>query len=100
MPLINLSVKHGRTLEEARSQLETAVQRVHSQFGALIRQVRWSVDRSQVHLDGMGFCVEMWVDAYEVHVSGDLPLLGALLGSPLAAGLKQIVQQTFRKRLT
>jgi hypothetical protein len=59
MPLITLSVKHGRTLEEARSQLETAVQRVHSQFGALIRQVRWSVDRSQVHLDGIGFWVEM-----------------------------------------
>jgi hypothetical protein len=37
---------------------------------------------------------------YEVHVSGDLPLLGALLGSPLVAGLKQIVQQTFQKRLT
>ena len=100
MPLINLSVKHGRTLEEARSQLETAVQRVHSQFGALIRQVRWSVDRSRVRLDGMGFSVEMWVDVYEVHVSGDLPLLGALLGSPLVAGLKQIVQQTFQKRLT
>jgi hypothetical protein len=100
MPLINLSVKHGRTLEEARSQLETAVQRVRSQFGALIRQVRWSVDRSQVRLDGMGFWVEMWVDACEVHVSGDLPLLGALLGSPLVAGLKQIVQQTFQKRLT
>jgi hypothetical protein len=60
MSLINLSVKHGRTLEEARSQLETAVQRVHSQFGALIRQMRWSVDRSQVRLDGMGFWVEMW----------------------------------------
>ena len=100
MPLINLSVKHGRTLEEARSQLETAVQRVHSQFGALIRQVRWSVDRSQVRLDGMEFWVEMWVDAYEVYVSGDLPLLDALLGSPLVAGLKQIVQQTFQKRLT
>ena len=97
MPLINLSVKHGRTLEEARSQLETAVQRVHSQFGALIRQVRWSVDRSQVRLDGMEFWVEMWVDAYEVYVSGDLPLLDALLGSPLVAGLKQIVQQTFQK---
>jgi hypothetical protein len=42
----------------------------------LIRQVRWSIDRSQVRLDGMEFWVEMWVDAYEVHVSGDLPLLG------------------------
>jgi hypothetical protein len=99
MPLINLSVKHGRTLEEARSQLETAVHRVHSQFKALVRQVAWSADRSRVRLDGVGFCVEMWVDAQEVHVSGDLPLLGRLLGSPMTAALQRIVQQTFQKKL-
>lgn len=29
-----------------------------------------------------------------------MPILGALLGGPLAAGLKQILQQTFQKRLT
>jgi hypothetical protein len=99
MPLINLSVKHGRTLEEARGQLETAVHKVHSQFKALVRQVTWSADRSQVRLDGVGFWVEMWVDVQEVHVSGDLPLLGRLLGSPVATGLKQIVQQAFQKKL-
>jgi hypothetical protein len=38
----------------------------------------------------------MWVDAQEVHVSGDMPLLGRLLSGPLTAGLKQIVQQTFQ----
>jgi Putative polyhydroxyalkanoic acid system protein (PHA_gran_rgn) len=99
MPLINLSVKHGRTMEEARSHLETAVHRVHSQFKALIRQVAWSVDRSRVRLDGVGFWVEMWVDAQEVHVSGDLPLLGRLLGSPMTTALQRIVQQTFQKKL-
>jgi hypothetical protein len=100
MSLINLSVKHGRTLEEARSQLETAVNKVQSQFRALVRRVTWSADRSQVRLDGVGFWVEMWIDAQAVHVSGDMPLLGALLGSPVATGLKQIVQQTFQKKLT
>ncbi|MGH8063943.1 MAG: polyhydroxyalkanoic acid system family protein [Candidatus Entotheonellia bacterium] len=99
MPLINLSVKHGRTMEEARSHLETAVHRVLSQFKALIRQVAWSVDRSRVRLDGVGFWVEMWVDAQEVHVSGDLPLLGRLLGSPMTTALQRIVQQTFQKKL-
>jgi Putative polyhydroxyalkanoic acid system protein (PHA_gran_rgn) len=99
MPLINLSVKHGRTMEEARNQLETAVHRVHSQFKALIRQVAWSADRSRVRLDGVGFWVEMWVDAQEVHVSGDLPLLGRLLGSPMTTALQRIVQQTFQKKL-
>ena len=99
MPLINLSVKHGRTMEEARSHLETAVHKVHSQFKALVRQVAWSVDRSRVRLDGVGFWVEMWVDAQEVHVSGDLPLLGRLLGSPMTTALQRIVQQTFQKKL-
>lgn len=41
----------------------------------------------------------MEVDAQEVHVSGDLPLLGGLLGAPVVTGLKQIVQQTFQKQL-
>jgi Putative polyhydroxyalkanoic acid system protein (PHA_gran_rgn) len=100
MPLINLSVQHGRTLEEARSRLEAAVDKVHSQFRALVRQVTWSADRSWVRLDGMGFWVEMWVDAQQVHVSGDIPLLAGLLGSSVATGLKQILQQTFPKRLT
>jgi hypothetical protein len=39
MPLIALSVQHRRTLEEAQGHLEAAVHKVHSQFGALVRQV-------------------------------------------------------------
>jgi hypothetical protein len=100
MPLINVSMKHGRTLEEARTQLETAVHKAQAQFAALVRQATWTADRNQVRLDGVGFWVEMWVDAEEVHASGDIPLLGRLLGSPVAAGLKQIIQQTFQKKLT
>jgi hypothetical protein len=100
MSLINVSMKHGRTLEEAQTHLETAVHKVQSQFGSLIRQAAWSADRNQVRLDGMGFWVEMWVDAQEVHVSGDLPMLGRMLGSPVATGIKRILQQSFQKKLT
>ena len=100
MPLIKLSVQHGRTLEEAQSHLETAVHKVHSQFKTLVRQVAWSADRSRVRLDGVGFWVEMWVDAREVHVTGDIPLLGGLLGGSVGGRLKQIVQQAFQKKLT
>jgi len=28
-----------------------------------------------------------------------IPILGELLGDPLASGLKQVVQQTFQKKL-
>jgi hypothetical protein len=100
MPLINMSVQHGQSFEEARSRLETAVHKVLSQFGALVRHVAWSADHSWVRLDGIGFWMELWVDAQEVHATGDIPILGALLGRPMAGELKQILQQTFRKSLT
>jgi hypothetical protein len=100
MPLINLSFKHGRSLEEARRHLKTAVEKVARQLGTLVRQVAWSADNNQVRLNGVGFWVEMWVDAHQVHASGDIPLLGGVLGSPVATSLQQILQQTFRKELT
>jgi hypothetical protein len=100
MPLFNLSVQHGQSLEEARRRLETAVHKVMSQFGALVHEVVWSADHCRVRLDGRGFWAELWVDAQEVHASGDIPLLGALFGSPITAGLKRILQQTFQKQLT
>jgi hypothetical protein len=99
MPLINLTVRHGRTLEEASRRLETAVHEVSRRFGALVRRVAWAADRNRVKVEGVGFWIEMWVDAEAVHAAGDIPILGGLLGSQFASGLKQIVQQTFQKRL-
>jgi hypothetical protein len=100
MSTIQLSVKHGRTLEEARKQLEHAVEEVRGRFALLVHRVDWTPDRSGVKLAGTGFEVEMRVDAQDVHVAGDIPILGRLLGGPLASGLKQIVRKNFQKRLT
>jgi hypothetical protein len=99
MPLLDLTVQHGCTLDDARRGLETAVHRVSGQFGALVRRTEWTPDRQRVKLEGVGFRVEMWVDAQAVHATGDIPLLGQLLGGQLTEGLKQIVQQTFQKKL-
>ena len=99
MPLIDLTVQHGRTLEEARRRLETAVHEVAGRFGALVRRVDWAADRTRVKLEGVGFWVEMSVDAHAVYAKGDIPVLGGMLGAPLAAGLKQIVQRVFQKQL-
>jgi hypothetical protein len=52
-----------------------------------------------VKLEGIGFWLEMSVDAQAVHATGDVPILGGLLGSSLASALKQIMQQTFRNKL-
>lgn len=99
MPLLNFSVQHGQTIEEARRRLETAIHEVRSQCGTLVQRVEWSSDRNQVRLDGIGFWIEMRIDAQTVHVSADLPVLGRFLGGSVATGLKQIVQQTFQKAL-
>jgi len=100
MSAITLTIKHGRSLAEAQAQLEQAVAQVHRQFGNLVQSTVWSEDRTRVELTGRGFDAELWVDPELVHVTGDVPLLSGLLRGPLAAGLKQIVQQAFPRRLT
>jgi Putative polyhydroxyalkanoic acid system protein (PHA_gran_rgn) len=98
MPLINLTFVHGQTLEEARRRLEKAVHEGTSQFGG-VRRVEWAADRNRVKLEGAGVWVEMWVDAQNVHATGDIPILGELLGGPLTSRLKQVLQQAFQKKL-
>ena len=76
-----------------------ALSLVASQFGG-VRRVEWAADCNRVKLEGAGVRVEMmWVDAQNVHATGDIPILGELLGGPLASRLKQIVQQAFQKKL-
>jgi len=99
MPSLDLTIRHGRTLEEAQRSLETAVHRVSGQFRGLVRRTEWAPDRQRVKLEGVGFWAELWVDAEAVHATGDVPILGGLLGAQLDEGLKQIVQQTFQKKL-
>jgi hypothetical protein len=100
MPDINLSFKHGRTQEDARARLAEAVASAQQQFGSMVNRVEWSNDGNSVHLSGNGFQVDVWVDAVEVHLIGDIPLLGRLLGGPLLSGLKQILGRSFQKQLT
>jgi hypothetical protein len=99
MPLLDLTLQHGQTLEEARRNLETAVHQVSSQFGTFVRRIQWEPDRSRVKLEGVGFWVEMRVDAQAVHATGDVAVVGRLLGSSLASKLTQILQLTFQHKL-
>ena len=100
MSFVTFSVKHGRTLDQARTELRSVVQQVQSRFGGMISRVDWSPDGSGVKLFGAGFDIDLRVDAEAAHVSGNLLFLGGLLSGPLVGGLKQIVQKTFAKRLT
>lgn len=99
MPLITLSMRHEHTFDEARRRLETAVHELTSRFGTLVRRVEWSTDRRQVRLEGIGFWIEMQVDAQAVHVSADLPGLGRLLGGSVTTRLKELVQRIFQPTL-
>jgi hypothetical protein len=99
MPLIDLTLEHGQTLEEAGRRLALAVTEVQRRFGSLIRRAEWAADRSCVKLDGVGFWLEMSVDARVLHATGDIPMLGRLLGSQFTSGLRQIVERTFQKKL-
>lgn len=99
MSLINMTIKHGRSLDEARAAMEQAVHDLQTRFGRMIRRADWGPDRNRVRVEGLGFWLEMKVDPQEAHVSGDVPLLGGLLGSPLGTGIKQIMKRSFDKAL-
>jgi hypothetical protein len=98
VPLLNLTFQHGQTLEEASRRLEAAVDQASRQLQVFVRRVEWADDRKRVKLEGVGFWVEMWVDALELHATGDIPTL-RLLGGSLSSGLKKILEQVFQKKL-
>lgn len=96
---MNFSVRHGRTLDEARVEVERAVRETCSRFPMMVRRVEWSQDRNSATIFGTGFEADVRVDLQEAHLSCDVPLLGGLLGGPVIEGLKQIIQRTFHKQL-
>jgi hypothetical protein len=99
MSMIHLSLKHGRSLSEAQKILEQTAQEMQSKFGMFVQQMQWSTDRHAVQATGPGYQVDLRVDAEVVHIEGDIPILGRLLGSPLLAGLKALVEKRFHKQL-
>jgi DNA-binding protein YbaB len=103
MPLIDLTIKHGTTLEEAKTQLAKAVADVQKQFAAAISQTTWNADQTAVTITGPGVVVDLKVDPQNVHATGDIPLLGALLGSGIgqriSQGVKGVLTKHFPKGL-
>ena len=68
-------------------------------LGPAIRSTEWNPDRSQVRLDGAGFWLEMSIDAENVTATGDIPLLGGIMGGPIRSVLNQVVRHTFQRQL-
>lgn len=99
MSLITLAIKHGQTADQAQQSLRAAVGDVSTRFGPMIERVQWATDGRGVEVIGRGFDIQMKVDDQDVHVAGNIALLGKLLGTPLMTGIKGILQNTFQKRL-
>src|SRR5438477_8656569 len=99
MSLINLSVKHGQSQEEARANLESTVSQVCAQFGGMVQKVEWSPDRHHVKIVGTGFTAQLNVDAIEVHATVDVPLLNGFLQNLLNNRLRGILERNFPKLL-
>lgn len=99
MSLMRFSIQHNRTLEDARSQLEKAVNEISSKFGTLLQRIEWSADRNAVKLAAPGVEVDLWVDPKEVHATADVPILSRFLAGPMVSGLKGILQDKFQKQL-
>lgn len=96
MSLIQMTIKHNRSQDEARRVLEESVSEARGKFGAFIHTCEWSDDRNTVSLSGSGCTCEIRVDPVEVHVRGDIPFLAGLLAGPFVAGFKQILQRNFQ----
>jgi hypothetical protein len=97
MAMFHFSVKHGRTLEDATAMLRTVVEEAQSKMGRMINQVSWAPDGRSVRLVGTGFNFDLRVDPEQVHVEGDVTLLGNLFGGKIAEGLKRIVGDRFKQ---
>jgi len=66
----------------------------------LVNQVDWNADRTNVRISAKGADIEASVDAVEVHVSCDVPMLSKLLGGSVVDNLKGLVEERFQKKLT
>lgn len=100
MPLVNVSVKHNTTFDDAKVRLDGAVADVQTKFAAVVKNVTWAPDRTAVTLTGPGVIVDLKVDAEHVHATGDIPLLNLLGGGlkqRISDGLKRALQRHFPK---
>jgi hypothetical protein len=97
MSMFHFSVRHGRTLDDAAAKLRTVVDEAQSKMGRMINQVTWAPDGHSVKLVGTGFNFDLRVDPEQVHVDGDITLLGNLFGGKIAEGLKRIVGDRFKQ---
>jgi hypothetical protein len=76
---LNITVKHGQTLEAARANFHKAITEAHAEHGRWIRQVEWSDDQSSAVLSGPSYRITLSFDDQNVYARGNVPLAIKLL---------------------
>ena len=79
MAELNITVKHGQTLEAARASFHKAITEAHAQHNRWIRQVEWSDDQSSAVLSGPSYRITLSFDDQNVYARGNVPLAIKLL---------------------
>ena len=92
MSALNMSVKHGQSGDEARANFQKGIEAARAKYGAYIKNVEWSDDRTSARLSGPGFDVVLKVDDESVHAEGQVPFFVRFLEGPI----RKFVEQTLK----
>jgi hypothetical protein len=93
MALINFSIQHKLSHEEAKARLASAAGEVRKRYGPLVQQAEWSADREVLTVRASGAVAEMHAEADRVHATIDVPVLSGLLGGRMTETIKDIVRR-------
>lgn len=88
---LNITVKHGQTIEAARANFYKAITEAHSEHSRWIRHVEWSDDRSSAVLSGPSYQITLSFDDQNVYARGNVPLPIKLL---VAGPVRRFVEQS------
>ena len=95
---LNITVKHGQTLEAARASFQKAITQVHAEHNRWIRHVEWSADQSSAVLSGPSYQITLsFEEARVVYLALFEAAEGAQPGSELRIRLDACHQLIGRK---
>jgi hypothetical protein len=94
MAEMNMSVKHGLSLDAARVNFERSITTAQAEHGRWIKGVDWSPDRSSAVLTGPGYRVTLSFDEENVYARGTISLALKLLERPI----RRFVEQTLERQ--
>lgn len=97
MAELNITVKHGQSLDDARINFEKAITAAHKEHGHWIKTVEWSDDRTSAILSGPAYRVTLSFDEQNVHVRGTIPLALKLLERPIRRFVEELLERDRNK---